>query len=642
MRYVLSTTLLVLVGSAVGMLSQTPKPLLMREFDEAHLLDDSRDPTANISLGDLDGDRDLDIVLAKGRHDDVLDQVLINNGKGRFVAAPLGTAKDPSYSALLFDVDHDRDLDIVVSNDMQLGRVYVNDGKGKFTESGAWGKAGWPTRNAAMGDLNGDGAIDVIAANRTTAAGRRSGYCLGDRKGGFPDCVELAVGPATTIVPADFDRDGDIDLAVPFRDGGQSVVLYNDAGKGFSRSRPFGPDTAAARVAAAGDLNGDGWPDLVLGDERISAFVHLNDKKGGLLAGLQLKFDDLPAPYSMAIGDLNRDGHMDIVIGYASARGSVLFNDGTGRHYRHVRFGDASAALYGVALGDLDGDGYLDIAAARNGAPNVVYFSRPGTGVPRVAASEEIASPTIRSLNPEFWKFGVWRGQAVTASGYKWDVEVGVDNLRRGQSGGNGTSLRSGNGVPFCRARLTLLEVRPDGVYVFSEVGQVGCGGLEGTIHARWRDASVLEWSWAPPGAAQRVPATLTRTSVSIPWLPATAASATEPLIGTWRGVQRGAPDDTWGMEVSFVRLTPGQPSGRLVLYNFMPGGHGELPFCSATIALKERHPDRFVFELKAERGECQDDEFTVRQVGSQLRTEFYWSGPAAPPDATGVLDRKK
>ena len=80
-------------------------------------------------------------------------------------------------------------------------------------------------------------------------------------------------------------------------------------------------------------------------------------------------------PYAIAVGDLNRDGKADVVIGYVAAPGAVFFNDGSGRNFEQVRFGDGQGAVYGLALGDLNGDGYPDIVAARSDAPNVVYFS---------------------------------------------------------------------------------------------------------------------------------------------------------------------------------------------------------------------------------------------------------------------------
>jgi hypothetical protein len=52
----------------------------------------------------------------------------------------------------------------------------------------------------------------------------------------------------------------------------------------------------------------------------------------------------------------------------------VFFNDGTGRQFRQVAFGDKAGAAYGFAIGDVNGDRILDIAVARSGAPNVLYL----------------------------------------------------------------------------------------------------------------------------------------------------------------------------------------------------------------------------------------------------------------------------
>ena len=115
-------------------------------------------------MGDLDGDGDLDIVLAKGRHDPLIDRVLLNNGKGRFVAKNLGPDADRTYTAALTDADGDGDLDVLTSNDTPDRKlVFLNDGKGRFTVAGTWGVATWSTRNAAVADMNGDGRADVIA-----------------------------------------------------------------------------------------------------------------------------------------------------------------------------------------------------------------------------------------------------------------------------------------------------------------------------------------------------------------------------------------------------------------------------------------------------------------------------------------------
>ena len=347
----------------VGILAAAGAP---RRFNTVVNLETTSEDSANVSMGDLDGDGDLDLVLAKGRHTPLFDRVLLNDGQGTFVASDLGPTADRTYTAALADVDGDGDLDALTSNDTPDRKlVYLNNGKGQFTVAGTWGVSEWSTRNAAVADLNGDGKVDVIAANRPGP----SFVCLNQGSGRFaPDCISIPAESATSIVPADFDKDGFIDLAVPSRDGGQSHIYFNDGKAGFARTMPFGPPDAAARVGAAADFNGDGSLDLVVGDEKAASMVvYQNDGKGRLAAGFRVARKGR-TPYAIAAGDLNSDGSPDIVLGYTSGPHSVFFNDGTGRQFTQVMFGDAKGAAYGFALGDINGDTFPYIALARSGA----------------------------------------------------------------------------------------------------------------------------------------------------------------------------------------------------------------------------------------------------------------------------------
>jgi hypothetical protein len=335
-------------------------------------LDTTSDPSANVSMGDLDGDGDLDIILAKGRHDPYVDKVLLNDGKGHFATSDLGPTADRTYTAALADLDGDGDLDVVVSNDAPDRKLlYLNDGKGRFTVAGTWGDSQWSTRNAAIADLNGDGRPDVIAANRPGP----SYACLNDGHGQLVKaCIAIPAESATTIVPADFDKDGHIDLAVPSRDGGQSRVYFNDGKAGFARTIAFGAPDAAARVGAAADFDGNGTIDLAVGDEKAASMtVYVNDGKGRLTPGFHVA-DKHRTPYAMTSADLNGDRRPDIVLGYTEGPHSVFFNDGSGKRFVEVKFGDKPGAAYGFAIGDINGDGKPDIALARSGAPNVLYL----------------------------------------------------------------------------------------------------------------------------------------------------------------------------------------------------------------------------------------------------------------------------
>jgi FG-GAP-like repeat len=71
---------------------------------------------------------------------------------------------------------------------------------------------------------------------------------------------------------------------------------------------------------------------------------------------------------------VNGDGKPDIIVGNVEAESTIYFNDGSGRRFVERHFGDKKGTVYGFAIADLDRDGLLDIAVARSDAPNVVYF----------------------------------------------------------------------------------------------------------------------------------------------------------------------------------------------------------------------------------------------------------------------------
>lgn len=349
-----------------------------RSFDRILLLEPKGETSAGVSLGDLNGDGLLDIVLAKGRHWPLHNRILLNDGKGGFSASNLGAAPDRTYSAALADLDQDGDLDIVVSNDEPDRKlVYLNDGRGRFTETGSFGSPAWSTRYVTLADLNGDRFPDIVVANRGNPpkSPAQSFVCFNDRKAGFAACEPLPSESATSIVAADFDADGAFDLFIPHRDGGQSILLWNDGQGHFPASTKVGPARAWIRIGAAGDFDGDGRLDLVIIDERQKASFVISNR-GGRQFGGSVQLPGPPrTPYSLAVADLNRDARPDIVVGYVELPGSVYFNDGKGRAFREVRWNDGKGVVYGMAFSDLDGDGWPDIVAARSDAPNAIWFS---------------------------------------------------------------------------------------------------------------------------------------------------------------------------------------------------------------------------------------------------------------------------
>jgi hypothetical protein len=351
-----------------------------RSFDRVQLLEEKGETSAGVSLGDIDRDGDLDVILARGRHWPLDNLVLRNDGKGNFTTAKLPAEADRTYSAALADLDGDGSLDLVVSNDRPDKKViYLNDGRGNYRTAGTFGRPEWSTRYITVADLNGDGRPDIIVANRSSNPAKPVPcfVCLNDGKGGFPNETPLPTQSATIIVAADLDGDGKIDLFVPHRDGGQSLIFWNDGTGKFSAAPvPVGPKESNVRAAVAADIDGDGTVDLVVGDAKTGMFIYRGKSQRTFAEPFALG-DKSGAPYSIGVLDLNRDGKLDLVVGRQEARGTIYFNSSSAKKltFEESAWNDGKGAVYGLALGDLDGDGWPDIVAARSEAPNGIWFS---------------------------------------------------------------------------------------------------------------------------------------------------------------------------------------------------------------------------------------------------------------------------
>ena len=104
----------------------------------------------------MNGDRCLYLLLVKGRHWPLHNLILLGDGTGALLPSrPLSANPDRPYSGLLFDIDGDNDLDIVVRNDApDTNRVYLNNGAGSYSMGSAVGRPEWPTRHIKVVDMD--------------------------------------------------------------------------------------------------------------------------------------------------------------------------------------------------------------------------------------------------------------------------------------------------------------------------------------------------------------------------------------------------------------------------------------------------------------------------------------------------------
>lgn len=388
---------------------------------------DGVDHTAGIALADLDGDGDLDVVFANGRHLAEKDWVYSNDGKGSFYGRrALENGPDRSYGVAIGDFDNDGDLDAVVANDAgDRSIVYRNDGRANFTAFAALGSGIQARRAVALGDLDGDGDLDAVLVGvgqdhiyLNEGAGRRwTERPFGSREGND--------ARATGVALADLDGDKDLDIVVPGRYEGDSVMYLNDGKAGFSDTRRFGVAADDPTSVAVGDIDGDGDADIVTGNWKQPHVVYVNDGHGRFNQSSTFGTGK-EQTWSIALGDIDLDGDLDVVVGNADVgfwtedldgdkspdrfgqetRGvpsRVYVNDGHGRFTAGVSFSTGGDNTRPIALGDVDGDGDLDIVMGNDCQPNHVFFNSLRTPSRKMGTGPQA---------PAFAPRALWRGKA--------------------------------------------------------------------------------------------------------------------------------------------------------------------------------------------------------------------------------------
>ena len=331
--------------------------------------------TASVRIGDLDGDGDGDVVVANGRHWPQQNYLFLNAGRAKFsLARSVGTDRRTSYAAEIADLDSDGDLDIVTANDMALGRIFLNDGAGRFAVHAEFGEVS-SVRSLTTADIDRDTDMDLLI----TCRGKPNRIYLNDGKARFLAGPVFGTADDSTInvAVADIDNDGHLDLVLANRDRQPNEILFGDGNLEFGRRLQFGDGKDSTRAVVVADMNGDGKLDWVIANIQQANRLFIGDGTGGVTESIPL--GESQKTYSMAVADMDNDGDMDVIAGNVADQNCVYLNDGRAGSFREVAFGDANGSTYGLAVGDLDGDGLADIAVANSDGYNRVFLNRTPT-----------------------------------------------------------------------------------------------------------------------------------------------------------------------------------------------------------------------------------------------------------------------
>ncbi len=243
--------------------------------------------------------------------------------------------------------------------------------------------------SVAVGDFNGDGHLDLAVTN--SAVGNEVGQTsngvsilLGNGDGTFQPHVDYPAGIyPNSVITADFNRDGKLDLAITNGYTNSVDILLGNGDGTFTPHAYFGAGTNPEWIVAA-DLNGDGILDLATanygpGYSGGTVSVFLGNGDGTFQS--QVQYDAGVNPFGIMAEDFNHDGKIDLLVvnnnGGFGVR--ILFGNGDGTFQPAVYFPSGTNPRVGV-VADLNGDGNLDIGIANCISNNLSILMGDGTG----------------------------------------------------------------------------------------------------------------------------------------------------------------------------------------------------------------------------------------------------------------------
>lgn len=269
------------------------------------------------------------------------------------------------------DLNKDGAIDVIADS-----AVWLNDGTGRFSRTSdiSWQETDKTMGRGTIADLNGDGNPDLLTIMRYQQGNGWYFYSQlfwGDGFGQLIDSGQklgdglIGTGQLAQIVLDDLNQDGSVDAITsgwrwPPNSGGPcpNHVWLNDGTGQFNLSQGLDEGESHVHGLAVGDLNGDGWLDLVMAlqDSNRSGRIYLNNGTGRLVAGTNISGQ---RGEGVGLADFDGDGDLDLAMAQSRPTTRIWINDGTGQ----LTTGPALGNLcnWGLDVGDFNGDGKPDV-----------------------------------------------------------------------------------------------------------------------------------------------------------------------------------------------------------------------------------------------------------------------------------------
>jgi hypothetical protein len=334
----------------------------------------------NMAVADVNSDGQLDIVTVDNGNSSSV-KVLLGTGTGSFGAVTaFGTGGSNSFpnAVAVADVNADGKLDLLTANygNATVG-VLLGTGTGSFGAVTTFSTgAGINPRDIAVADVNGDDRLDLLTVNynNNSTVGKLV-VLLGTGTGTFGAATTYSTVGTTNSFPeaiavADVNGDGKLDALIANRGDTGTVGVLLGTGTGsfgavttFSAGVGPGPYVLTPFDIAVADVNGDGKLDLLTANSPGTAGVLLGTGTGSFGAATTFDTGANSSHQSIAVADVNGDGKLDLLTAnYGASTVGVLLGTGTGSFGAVTAFGTGGGTRpSSIAVADVNGDGKPDL-----------------------------------------------------------------------------------------------------------------------------------------------------------------------------------------------------------------------------------------------------------------------------------------